>query len=233
MCERIPANALQFWYYLAMKMKEASSNADPDDILRVEETAEKDVLELFHRFPLSLRQAWARRIIDKPTDEQMRILLEGLRMRNKAKVPRFTSPKLRVSEIMPPQILGVLRDPEPGRFVIEVNEGNFGVLYVCREQPITGHKVIYKVLKENPGQDLENYAPNDLQSEASFLAEAHALSLEHADVRVGIPTPYFFVSHAGGDGIKPIDILAMEYLEDAFSAEDIMDPKRYLSSRSS
>lgn len=137
--------------------------------------------------------------------------------REKVRIPRFRSDRLRVLDRVPVGLVGKLERVD--EHAVELDRGHWGRVMRCRVDDIeikagapSGGRVLYKVLLGPP----VGYH-NDLQAEAGFLTELHALSEKRPELRVGVPAPYFFVSDPRRE------ILAMEDVSHAVSIKNIME----------
>ncbi len=196
-----------------------------------DEDLPEEVEDLIQRFPNELRHRWREKVRklrtqdkEKSTDEQKQILLKALSDRKEVKVPRFRSPRILVLKEPPAEIILALRYLETG--TEEVNRGSWGKILRCKSrwrmpdsELYREEEVLFKVPHGNIPEDLKALPHNDLQAEAGFLAEAHALSTANSKLRVGVPCPYFLVDYRGHK------VIAQEDIAHAVSVKDIVNGK--------
>lgn len=169
------------------------------------------VADLLDLLPEEHLETWKRKIAGKTIEEQMVILKDGIKRRAEVVKPiDYHSEYLRIAKELPRELLVRMRDMD--RHSEEVNRGNNGRIIRCLQQDPTRRAIVYKVLLRPPMPP-----HNSLRSEAAFQADVHRLSLEHPEIRVSVPRPFFFTSKLG------IDAIAQEEVTDCVAIKDVID----------
>lgn len=197
--------------------KYAVLSAEPALPTRVWDDTVEDLLE---SVPAELALRWRQRLDNEniSTDEEAEQFVRGLMtQRERVRLPRFRSEKLRTLDRMPAGLLEKIKEVD--RHAVELDRGHWGRIMRCKADEIElangaplGKRVLYKVLL---GPVVGHH--NDLESESGFLAELYTLTEKRPDFRVAAPAPYFFISD------PRIDILAMEDISHAVSVKNIIE----------
>lgn len=189
------------------------------DAVRPKHTWSDTVEDLLESVPAELAERWRVRLdTERVTEKDAEQFVRGLMaQRERFRLPRFRSEKLRTLDRIPTGLLEKIKDVDA--HAVELDRGHWGRIMRCRADEIDlqngaplGKRVLYKVLL---GPVVGHH--NDLESESGFLAELYALASKKPDFRIGVPAPYFFVSD------PRIDILAMEDISHAVSIKNIME----------
>jgi hypothetical protein len=138
----------------------------------------------------SLRAKWEDLVADLPLDAQLVRLEELARKRREIVAPKpYISDRLEIMEHMPPEAEAFFSEAVRSieKNSREIDRGRNGRIM---EYHVPGQEedqnVVYKILIRSPiGEQ------NDLMSEASYLADLHALSVEHSDLQIGVPKPFY------------------------------------------
>lgn len=167
-----------------------------------------DLLDLL---PEEHHDTWVQKIAGKEVQEQKAILRNGIQRRAEAVKPAdHHSEYLRIAKELPRELIARMRDID--RHSEEINRGQNGRIIRCLQQDPTRPAVVYKVLLHPP-----MHPHNSLRSEAAFQADVHRLSLDHPEIRVAVPRPFFFASKLG------IDTIAQEEVTSCIAVKDIID----------
>lgn len=167
--------------------------------------------DLLEMLPAEHHETWMQKIAGKEAKEQKAILRNGIQKRAEAVKPAdHKSEYLRIAKELPRELIARMRDID--RHSEEINRGQNGRIIRCRQQDPTRPAVVYKVLLHPPMPP-----HNSLRSEAAFQADVHRLSLDHPEIRVSVPRPFFFTSKLG------IEAIAQEEVTNCIAVKDIID----------
>jgi len=174
----------------------------------------------------SLREVWEEKVQDLPLLEQLVKLEDLAAKRREMLAPKpYVSSKLYVleddtefTEKLFNDAIKLVKEKSD-----EVGRGFNGRVVEYQGGPDADSHIVYKVLTRAPiGEQ------NDLLSEASYLADLHALSESHKEDSVGVPKPFYCatLSNARVIAMQKVPGLSIERIisdEIALSAEVNLD----------